>query len=1101
MKYLLILRSFTPMLFLLLFFSCKEKLSTEISGTAYSLVPSEYSGVSFSNDLRETENQNILQFPYYYNGGGVAVGDINNDGLPDIYFTGNMKGDQLYLNKGKLQFENITGDAGILSTNLWTTGVTFTDINNDGWLDIYVCRSGIRNFRNNLLYINQGNGKFVESAKQYGLNDNGYSVQASFFDFDIDGDLDLYLVNHSDRFFTNQEELFASKNEPQPHEADKLYRNNGDGSFTDISKEAGINHFAFGLSAAIADLNQDGLPDIYAASDFFEPDYFYVNQGDGTFTNKLRESFGHISFSSMGSDVNDINNDGLPDIIVCDMQPADNFRKKASMASMDPARFHRIVNEGYHYQYMQNTLQLNSGVGRFSDIAELSGLSETDWSWGPLLFDMDNDGFKDLFISNGIRRDIQYKDSRINLQNMSSAGTRMKAVDVIKTFPVVKIKNYSFKNLDGITFQNQSDSWGIDHEGFTTGAAYADLDADGDLDLVFNNIDDKASIYENIWSDAFREKSNYLQLVLKGTEDNKLGIGTVVKLMAEGQIQYQSLQPTRGFQSSVEPIIHFGLSSVKIIDKVEIRWPNGTYSYLHNIPSNQRIEVKQESTTTREPESQKIKPLFAEIAGDSGLAHVHQEQPYNDFEKETLLPHKYSQLGPCLVVGDVNGDKLDDVYVGGAKGYSGQLYIQGKTGSFKASAKSTWQASKDFEDVGGHFFDCDGDGDQDLYVASGGNEWENISRMYQDRLYINDGKGNFKRSANALPESSTSSAAVRSGDYDNDGDLDLFIGGRLQPGLYPLPSSSTILNNKDGIFSDVTSEIAKDLKDIGMVTDAQWTDFDVDGDLDLLIVGEWMPITFFENRDGIFYPYEVASAKNTKGWWYSLAQADLDLDGDMDYVAGNLGKNYKYQATLDEPFEVFADDFDDNGTHDIVLSYHQEGKVFPLRGRQCSSQQMPFIKEKFPNYSSFASSDLIEVYGQESIQNAYHLQANTFASVFIENLGQGQFSFNELPQAAQLSSVNGIIIQDFDEDGFSDILIAGNMFQVEVETARNDAGHGLFLKGNGENSFEPIPAYSSGFFAPGDVKNIQAIKQADGSPLILVANNNDRLQVFTINKN
>ncbi len=1092
-------RNFILTLLLPIFFSCGDRQPVNRPTTAFVLVPSEHTGVKFSNDLRESEEQNILRYPYYYNGGGVAIGDINNDGLPDIYFTGNMTGDQLYLNKGNLQFQNVTRTAGILSANLWTTGVTFTDINNDGWLDIYVCRSGQRNFRNNLLYINQGNGKFKESAKQYGLNDNGYSVQASFFDFDIDGDLDLYLVNHSVKFFASQEQLFASRKNPDPFEADKLYRNNNDGSFTDISKDAGINHFAFGLSASVGDLNRDGLPDLYVASDFFEPDFLYINQGDGTFINRLNESFGHISFSSMGSDINDINNDGYLDIIVCDMLAADNYRKKANMAGMDPARFQRMVKEGYHYQYMQNTLQLNTGVGRFSEIAQLSGVSETDWSWGPLLFDVDNDGFKDLFISNGIRRDIQHKDNVVYLPQLANPAARIKALDIIEKFPVAKIKNYLFKNSDGLSFLNQSDLWGVDHEGFTTGAAYADLDRDGDLDLVFNNIDDEASIYENIFSDNFPKESNYLQLTLAGTADNELGVGATVKVTADGMVQYQNLQLTRGFQSSVEPVIHFGLGTAKIIDEVEIQWPNGTYSYLHNVSSNQRLQIRQDKTGGQEGKTPNAKPLFTEITQDMGLNHYHQEQPFDDFEKEILLPHKYSQLGPCLVVGDINGDSLEDFYIGGAKGFPGELYVQDNTGGFKSNATYTWEADKQFEDTGGHFFDSDSDGDLDLYVASGSNEWTDGSAMYQDRLYINNGNGSFTRAENALPDLPISSSVVRSADYDNDGDPDLFVGGRQRPGQYPKPVSSTVLVNDGGIFTDLTSQIAVDLQEIGMVTDAQWTDFDSDGDIDLMLVGEWMPITFLENRDGIFYPYQASSTRNTNGWWYCLAQADVDKDGDMDYVAGNLGKNYKYQASMQEPFEVFSDDFDNNGTLDIVLGYHQQGKVFPLRGKQCSSEQMPFIKEKFPSYSSFASSDLLQVYGQENIEKAYHLQAFTFASVFIENLGNGQFKITELPLEAQFSSVNGIIIEDFNSDGLLDMLLAGNMFQAEVETARNDASTGLLLKGNGGNNFYPVAAYASGFYAPWDVKNIQVLRQKHGTPLIVVANNDHQLQIFALN--
>ncbi len=1088
---------FKYFILILLIYSCSGDVQTidDAPKTIFNLVPSEHSGVKFSNDIKESEEQNILRDPYFYNGGGVAIGDINNDGLPDIYFTGNMAGDRLYLNKGKLHFQDITQKAGILSANIWTTGVTFADVNNDGWLDIYVCRSGKRSFRNNLLYINQGNGKFIESAKEYGLNDNGYSVQASFFDYDLDGDLDLYLVNHSIKFFGDQNELFALKHKPDSLEADKLYRNNNDGTFTNISKKAGIDHFAFGLSASIGDLNQDGLPDIYTASDFFEPDYLYINNGDGTFSNKLAESFGHISFSSMGSDISDINNDGLLDIMVCDMQPADNYRKKANMASMDPQRFKRIVDEGYHYQYMQNTLQLNSGLGRFSEIAELSGVSETDWSWGPLFFDMDNDGWKDLFVSNGIRRDIQYKDIQTDMQKKSTT-TRLSSIDVIENFPVNKIKNYSYKNVGGITFQDQSDSWGIDFKGFTTGASFGDLDLDGDLDLVLNNLNGEASIYENTVSDNTKGNSNYLQIVLRGTEDNSMGIGTTVKITTNDSSQYQVLQHTRGFQSSVEPIVHFGLSKVKAIDEIEIRWPNGTYTYLHDIPSNQRITIKQENTTTKQNLTQPSALLFTDVTDRIGLDYFHKEIPYDDSVKEILLPHKYSQLGPGLAVGDVNGDGLDDFYIGGAKDHSGQLYIQDNTGSFKTSSELTWKKDKRYEDVEALFFDSDNDGDQDLYIVSGSNEWDIGSEMYQDRLYINNGKGKFKRQPKALPSSHSSNSVVRADDYDGDGDLDLFIGGRLQPGRYPLPASSMILNNDKGVFKDVTSEIASELHEIGMVTDAQWTDFDGDQDLDLMLVGEWMPITIFENRDGKFSRYQTPSLEKTNGWWYSLTKADMDMDGDMDYVVGNLGLNYKYKASETEPFQVYADDFDNSGTIDIVLAYYNSGNVFPLRGRQCSSEQIPSLKEKFPTYSIFASSTLSEIYGDKELAQAHHLQAFTFASTYIENLGEGRFNVHQLPLPAQFSSVNGIVVGDFNDDGSKDLLLAGNMYSSEVETARNDAGLGLVLTGNGTNDFTPLPSVSSGFLAPGNVKGLAKLKRDDGSTLILVANNNNRLQAF-----
>ena len=1058
-------------------------------------VPQEESGIDFKNALQEKERQNILNFPYHYNGGGVAVGDLNQDDLPDVYFTGNMAGDRLYLNKGGLQFEDVTTKAGVLKSNLWTTGVSFVDINNDGWLDIYVCRSGTGNFRNNLLYINQENGRFQEMAKAYGLNDNGYSVQSYFFDYDLDGDLDLYLVNHSMRFFAGQEALFKIKNQPGPDEADKLYQNNGDGTFQDVSKTAGIQHFAFGLSAAIADYNQDGYPDIYAASDFFEPDFLYINQGDGTFSNRLSEMIGHSSLSSMGTDAADFNNDGLQDLVVCDMQAKDNYRKKANMASMDVERFRRIVREGYHYQYMQNTLQLNSGRERFSEVAELAGVSETDWSWAPLFFDADNDGWKDLFVSNGIRRDIQYKDVMIELEKKGLAPSQAKPMNIIESFPVHKMKNYLYQNRKDLTFLDQTDAWGLDFAGFSTGAAYADLDKDGDLDLILNNIDDPASVFENL-AHTTSPFGNYLQIRLIGLEDNKYGIGSTVKIKVGDQAQYQYLQPSRGFQSSVEPILHFGLGNDEQIDEITVTWPNGKVSFLQNIPANQRIEIGQENLII--PETPKpTKLIFANT--NTRLKHLHRDQPFDDFSKEILLPHKYSQLGPGMASADVNADGLDDIFIGGAKDYPGRLYLQNQKGDFVAKSNPVWTRHQAYEDIGTHFFDADQDGDQDLVVSSGSNEWENTSSMYQDRLYLNDGKGNFAYNANALPKSQISSGVIRSCDFDMDGDLDLFIAGRQMPGQYPLPTSSMILRNNGGTFVDVSKEIAPELIEIGMVTDVLWTDVDQDQDKDLILVGEWMPITILEQKNGQFSKFQSESLDQTSGWWYALDGEDFDQDGDIDFVAGNLGLNYKYQATVTEPFQVYANDFDKNGTLDIVLGYFNNGELFPLRGKQCSSEQMPALKEQFNTYSEFASSSLVEIYGTEPLSNAKQYEANTFASVYIENLGDGKFEWKPFPNLAQVSSINDFLIEDFNRDGHLDILMAGNMYNSEVETARNDAGLGLLLTGNGKGDFQPIPTPESGFLAPGDVKSLLKIETSKGASLLFVGNNNDELQVFEVN--
>ena len=974
------------------------------------------------------------------------------------------------------------------------------DVNNDGWLDIYVCRSGHGSFRNNLLYINQQNGKFKEQAKLYGLNDAGFSVQAHFFDYDLDGDLDMYLVNHSPRFFSNQEVLFSLKDNPNPSEADKLYRNMGSGAtgqvkFEEISKEVGIQHFGFGLSASIGDYNQDGYPDIYVANDFFEPDCLYQNKGDGTFSNILKEAMGHTSFSSMGSDAADFNNDGRLDLMVCDMQAADNFRKKANMASMDTKRFARMVAEGYYYQYMQNTLQMNSGTGRFSEIAELAGLSETDWSWGPLFFDMDNDGWKDLFVGNGIRRDIQYKDILYDLGKKVIDPETTKAMDLIDKFPVAKLKNFTFRNEGNLRFSDQSDLWGIDLEGFSTGSAYADLDRDGDLDLVLNNVDDLASIYENV--SRQRDETSFIQIRLEGSQDNVYGIGADVKITTGNSHQYQYVQSSRGFQSAVEPLIHIGLGEIDTLDEIEVRWPNGTLSILQDIAVNQLITIKQENTISAKP-APELPKLFSEVRVDLGLDIQHEEIPYDDFYKEILLPHKYSQLGPCIATGDVNGDGLEDLFVGGSKNRVGQLWLQDPQGKFASTFLPVWEEDKLFEDTGATFFDADGDGDLDLYVCSGSNQWDVGSSYYQDRLYVNQGKGQFKRNSDAIPEMRVSTACVKPADFDQDGDIDLFVGGRIVPGQYPIAAPSFLWKNEDGKFTDATAEVFGSTLKAGLVTDAQWTDVDNDQDLDLMVVGEWMPITLYKNEGNRLIQDSLLTLPNSSGWWYSLAQADMDQDGDMDYVVGNLGLNYKYQASEAEPFPVYVHDFDESGSLDIVLGYFNEGQLFPLRGKQCSSEQMPDLSKKFPRYTQFASATLEEVYGKSALQAATHYSAQTFASTYVENLGNGQFEMHPLPVEAQFSSVNGILVEDINLDGQLDLILAGNMYGSEVETARNDAGLGLVLKGDGQGGFVPMPPSESGFLASGDVKALAKLRLADESTVILVGNNSDPLQAFLL---
>nr|WP_223826625.1 VCBS repeat-containing protein [Flagellimonas sp. S3867] len=1037
-----------------------------------------------------------MVYEYFYNGGGVAIGDIDNDGLSDIYFTANLKGNKLYKNLGNLKFQDITTKANVQSTFGWTTGVTMADVNADGWLDIYVCKSGKGKATNrkNLLYINNQNGTFTEKASEYGLDFSGYSTQSSFFDYDKDGDLDMFLLNHNvNPINTNNPENF--KNEKNELVGDCLFRNDN-GRFTNVSNQAGIiqNSLGFGLGVSIGDIDQNGWPDIYVGNDYIEQDYLYFNNGDGTFTEKLKANTGHTSNFSMGTDIADINNDGYLDIISLDMVAEDNYGIKTSMSGMNPKSFNHAVDNGFHYQYMYNALQLNNGNGHFSEIGQLANISSTDWSWAPLLADFDNDGFKDLFVTNGLKRDFRNNDFKKyklkRLQQAQENGEKMPKVieELVHKTPQRKTQNYFFKNNGDLTYTKTSAAWGLNKTTFSNGAAYGDLDNDGDLDLVINNIDEKATILQN------NSHHNFIQIQFKGNEQNLFGIGTKILIETSNGKQNFENYPTRGYQSAVEPIVHFGLSDLDKVDNVVITWPNGNSQTVMDVPVNQRITVDYKDAKPPSNNKTHNKTIFNDITKEVAIGHEHQENEHDDFVKENLLPHKMSQFGPALAISDVNGDGLDDFYVGGAKGYSASLFMQNSDGTFAAGNNQPWDLDKEFEDVDAIFFDADNDGDNDLYVVSGSNEWVAGHGQYQDRLYINN-SGEFKKEAHRLTKSLFSGSCVKPFDFDQDGDLDLFIGSRQKPQKYPYAEPSLLLENNNGIFKDVTKVKASALVNAGMITDAIWTDFDSDGQTDLIVVGEWAKIAFYKNNNGIL-ELDESILSNTEGWWNSINGADFDQDGDMDYVVGNLGLNYKYTASPNAPFEVYSTDFDDNGTNDIVLGYYNQGNLFPLRGRECSSQQMPFIKEKFPSYHSFGSADLIEVYGKEKLEHSLHLKSNTFASIYLENLGNGNFNVHQLPNEAQLSSINDIIIDDFDHDGLKDIFVAGNLYQSEVETPRNDASIGLLLKGNGNSSFEPIPYTKSGVFLNKDVKKMKIIGLANKSKGILVASNNDSLKLI-----
>lgn len=1058
----------------------------------------------FENKIIENEGINILTYEYFHNGGGVAIGDLNNDGLADIFLTGNLAPNRLYFNKGNMTFEDVTQSAGVIGTRGWYTGTTLVDINNDGWLDIYACLSGNLPgpYRANQLFINNQDGTFTEKAKAYGIADEGYATQATFFDYDLDGDLDLFILNHNvvpiSDFKPSQ-----VRNIYDPHVGDRLYLNEG-GIFIDVSLSSGIhtNPLGYGLGVSVGDLNGDHYPDIYIANDFIEHDYCYLNNGDGTFRDVVKSAFNQVSQFSMGTDMADVNNDGLLDIMTVDMIAEDNYRQKTTMRPMDRSIFYYAVEDGFHYQYMHNGLQLNRGGERFSNISKLAGVSNTDWSWAPLLMDLDLDGYKDLMVTNGYKKDISNKDY-VSFEKKQMHDFKEGKITNSEMFralldaaPVTKIGNYVFKNNGDYTFSKMNEAWNFEHEAFSNGAAYGDLDNDGDLDLVINNIDERAFVYQNQTRET-SEKAHYLRLKLKGPAQNTFGMGAKVWIHAGDKIQYVDHSLSRGFQSSMDPVLCIGLGTAARVDRLEVRWPDGKVSVLTDIAADQELEVVYakagQGSIQGYPETAL---MFEEVTEKYALDVRHVENAFDDFDYEVLLPHKMSTWGPALAVGDVNGDGLADIYLGGASGLEGQVWVQQTNGHFEKLKQAVFGVHAQQEDVGASLFDADGDGDLDLYVVSGGNEFEAGDPAYRDRLYQNDGKGGFLYQGDALPDFAISGSVVRPADVDGDGDLDLFVGGRMQPRMYPRPADSKLLLNEQGRFRDASREWAPALEQLGMVTDAQWMDLDADGDEDLVITGEWMALTLLENQAGKLVRMEHTGLEEETGWWFSVEAGDFDEDGDIDFVAGNLGTNYKYKASHQEPFQVFLNDFDNSGSQDIVLGYFDEGTLFPVRGRQCSAEQMPFIKEKFPTYELFGKADLVDIYGEESLDRSLNYKARNFQSAFVENLGKGRFKVTPLPIEAQMSALNDFLVRDFNGDGHLDLLTAGNLFASEVETPRNDAGVGLLLLGKGNGDFEAVPAHQSGIYLPQDIKHLAFLRMKEAGAVILAAPNNDALRMI-----
>lgn len=1084
-----------------LILSCNSKDSKK---QLFKLVSSKDSSIDFQNTLSENDSVNILDFEFMFNGGGVAIGDIDNDGLQDIYFSGNQVPGKLYRNLGNLKFKDITKEANIETTG-WCNGVSFNDINQDGFIDMYVSKGGPRNTPNedmaNLLYLNNGDGTFKEVARTFGVADTGYSVQSVFFDYDKDGDLDLYLLTNALVPYNRNTSRPKITNGSAPS-TDRLYRNNGDNTFTDISKEAGITIEGFGLGVAICDLNQDGWLDVYVSNDFLTNDILYINNGDGTFSDKVTDYLKHQSYNGMGLNISDINNDALSDIVVLDMLPQDNKRLKQTIGYFSYDKLVLDTDFGYTPQYVRNTLQLNNGNGSFSEIGQLSGISATDWSWSPLIADFDNDGFKDVFITNGYRRDVTNLDFIVYGQQQGPFGdpktVRKEKLNKLRALPEVKLHNYVYKNNGNLTFDDKSLDWGIDTPSYSNGAAYADLDNDGDLDLVINNIDDIAHLYENTTITAVTkvsDSSHYISVLFDGLDDY---IGSEVTLYTKDSKQYQFYSPVKGYLSTMENRLHFGLGATQKIDSLKVTWPNGNHQVFSDVSANQSLVLKyQDSEVIKSKKSNDTSYLFEEITNKIGIEYQHTEKKHIDFNSKATLIKMNSRLGPGMAVGDINGDDLEDFYIGGGKGNNGSFFIQDANGNF-TEKKITDGAQH--EDMGSLFVDIDNDGDLDLLVISGGERSSNNTKVYEDRLYKNDGKGNFTESTFFTRPDSGS--FIKVSDFDKDGDIDLFIGGRYLDGSYPLSPKSYLLVNENGTFVDATKNILKTNGELGMLSDALFTDFDNDNSIDLILVGEYMAPIFLKNQEGVFSDVSSTTGiENASGWWNSIASGDFDKDGDIDYVLGNLGLNSNFKASSEEPVTIYAKDFDNNGAIDPITTQFRQGQEQIIHARDVLSSQINAMKARFRTFESYANTSFEEAFLEEELEDAFVLKAEMLSSLYVENLGNGKFKTSPLPIEAQYAPIFGMEVQDYNNDNNLDILLVGNMHPVEALTGAFDAFSGLCLLGDGEGNFKATKSSESGLKIDGDAKAVVQLQSANGSPIVLASQNLGPTKAYTYSSN
>lgn len=1096
-----------PNFWVLLFFVIAVQIHAQEKSTLFSLLPKSNTGINFKNELFESDTLNILNQANIYNGGGVGVGDFNNDGLMDIYFAANMVSNQLYLNQGNFTFRDITNISNTNGQGRWCTGVTVVDINADGWQDIYVSASFMadKKLRTNLLYINKGLDKkgipvFEESAEIYGLADNGFSTQAYFLDYDHDGDLDLYQVTNEIYDPRTPIRFRAKLTDGSAKNTDRLYRNNGNNTFTDVSNQAGITIEGWGHSAVVSDFNSDGWPDIYVANDFISNDVLYINNKNGTFSNQLDDYFKHTGWNAMGTDAVDFNNDGRPDVISLEMLPENNLRKKRMLSGNEYYNYINNQQYGYNHQYVRNVLQMNSGPTPkghpvFNDVGFMAGVYQTDWSWCPLAADFDNDGFRDLIITNGLPRDVTDLDY-IAYESGQTAGIQNFSLAMTDKLPVVELPNYAFKNSGGNGFIETSKEWGIDQQSFSNGGAYADLDNDGDLDVVINNINGPAFVYRN----NSKKSNQSLSISFQGPTSNPNGIGAQVTMHSKQGQQHYEHYPYRGYLSTNDERAHFGVPTLKLVDSLAVVWSDGKSETISEIDSrNISLDYKNarsKNSITSSGESTLLKS--ANSAYNINFKPL--ETDFSDYNIQPTLPHKLSQYGPGIAVGDIDGNGWDDFYVGGSSDNPGVFFMQQNDGSFTQD-QSRFLQKEDvlYEDMGVLFFDADGDGDLDLYMVSGSYEIPDKHGISNDRFFLNDGKGMFAR-ANALPGDFTNGSCVKAADFDGDGDLDLFVGGRVVSAAYPKAPKSFIMRNDNGKFTDVTESFLPGIENLGMITDALWTDFDSDGKPDLIVTGEWMPVTFLKNTGNSFERVSTG-IENRQGWWNSITSGDFDNDGDLDYVVGNLGLNSNYAATPEEPMTLIAKDMDQNGSMDATVFCYMTGddgirKAYPIASRDDLVGQVVSMRKKFPTYTSYGLADMNDLWNESDKQGAIVLKANEMRTSYIENKGNGKFEMRALPREAQQAPVYGSLATDLDADGNFDVLLVGNDYGMDPYSGRHDAFTGLYLKGDGKGNFISVPLEKSGFFVNGDAKGLATVHTAKNKDIIIATQNQDDLLAF-----